>query len=168
LNKVFRGRVWKFGDDINTDLIITGKRVMCRDSRELAEVAFENLRPDFGKNVKEGDMIFGGKNFGCGSSRESAPASLKAAGVSIIIADSFSRIFYRNAINLGLPVVECPDISTMVQDGDTAEVDLENDEIRFSSGKALRFRPIPDHVRRILDAGGLINKVREDLGLATR
>jgi 3-isopropylmalate/(R)-2-methylmalate dehydratase small subunit len=168
LNKVFRGRVWKFGDDINTDLIITGKRLTCRDSRELASAAFENIRPDFGKNVKEGDMIFGGKNFGCGSSRESAPASLKAAGVAIIVADSFSRIFYRNSVNLGLPVIECPGISSQVEDGDTAEVHLDCGEIRLASGRTLSFRQIPDHVRRILDAGGLVNKVREELGLATR
>lgn len=168
MNKVFRGRIWKFGHDINTDLIITGKRLMCTDKQELAGAAFENIRPDFGKNVKEGDMIFGGKNFGCGSSRESAPASLKAAGVGVIIADSFSRIFYRNAINLALPVIECPGISSQVEDGDIAEVDLDDGEIRLPSGKTLRFGQIPDHVRRILDAGGLVNKVRGELGLATR
>jgi 3-isopropylmalate/(R)-2-methylmalate dehydratase small subunit len=168
LNKVLKGRVWKFGDDVSTDLIITGKRLMCTDNQELAGAAFENIRPDFGKNVKKGDMVFGGKNFGCGSSRESAPASLKAAGVGIIIADSFSRIFYRNAVNLGLPVVECPEITSQVEDGDTAEVDLDKGEIKLTSGRILRFRQIPDHVRLILEAGGLVNKVREDLRSATR
>lgn len=168
MKRIFKGRVWKFGDDINTDLIITGKRLMCMDSDELACAAFENLRPDFARGVRGGDMIFGGKNFGCGSSRESAPASLKAAGVGLIIADSFSRIFYRNSVNLGLPVIECPEISSAVEDGDTAEVDLDSGEIRLPSGKTMGFQPIPDHVRRILDAGGLVNKVREDLGLTTR
>jgi 3-isopropylmalate/(R)-2-methylmalate dehydratase small subunit len=168
LKSVFKGRVWKFGDDINTDLIITGKRLTCTDNEKLTGAVFENLRPGFAKHVRDGDMIFGGKNFGCGSSRESAPASLKTAGVGLIIAESFARIFYRNSINLGLPVIESPDISSLVEDGDVAEVDLDKGMIRLSSGKTVRHKPIPDHVRRILDCGGLVNKVKEDLGSATR
>jgi 3-isopropylmalate/(R)-2-methylmalate dehydratase small subunit len=168
VKSVFKGRAWKFGDDINTDLIITGKRLTCTNNDELASAAFENLRPDFGKRVQEGDMIFGGKNFGCGSSRESAPACLMTAGIELVVADSFARIFYRNAINLGLPVIECPGISGYDDDGHVVEVDVAKGEIRLPSGKMIEFRPIPDHVRKILESGGLVNKVKEDLASSSK
>jgi len=168
LDTVFKGRVWKFGDNVDTDLIIAGKYLTDLDPDELAKVVFEGLNPDFAKQVGEGDIIVAGSNFGCGSSREHAPSAIKCAGIKVIVAESFARIFFRNAINIGLTAIECPDIADNVGEGEVIEVDIKKGVINLPTGKSFKFNPIPDNVLRILELGGLVNKVKEDLGLSTR
>ncbi len=168
MNTVIKGKVWKFGDGIDTDLIIAGKYLTITDPEELAKVVFETLNPDFPKDVKPGDVIVAGKNFGCGSSREHAPAAIKSAGTRAIVAESFARIFFRNSINIGLPVIECTNISAEVNDGDVIEIDLMGGDVHLPTGKALKFKPIPENVQKILDLGGLVNKVKEELTSNTR
>ncbi len=148
--------VWKFGNDIDTDAIIPGKYLTINTPDELAKHAFEGVRPEFARGVKDGDIIVAGFNFGCGSSREHAPLALKGAKVKCIIAKSFARIFFRNAINIGLPLLECQD-TDKIEERDHIEVDFasgliintENDQIYDAT-------PLPDFVRGIVDAGGLI------------
>ena len=154
-----KGKVWKFGDNVDTDAIIPGKYLVINQSKELAKHAFENVRPDFATRVKKGDIIVGGENFGSGSSREHAPLALKE-NISVIIAKSFARIFFRNAINIGLPVLECD--TTEIDEGDILEVDL-NKGIVFNKTKnrAYDVSPLPMFVRRIIESGGLVNYVKE-------
>jgi len=154
-----KGKVWKFGDNVDTDAIIPGKYLVINQSKELAKHAFENVRPDFASRVKKGDIIVAGENFGSGSSREHAPLALKE-NVSIIIAKSFARIFFRNAINIGLPVLECD--TTEIDEGDILEVDL-NKGIIFdkTKNKAFEVSELPMFVRRIIESGGLVNYVKE-------
>ncbi len=148
--------VWKFGDDIDTDAIIPGKYLTINKPEELAKHAFEGVRPEFSRGVKEGDIIAAGFNFGCGSSREHAPLALKGARVKCIIAKSFARIFFRNAINIGLPLLECPDTDKIVED-DHIEVDFESGLItNTTKNETYQATPLPDFVRGIVDAGGLI------------
>ncbi len=148
--------VWKFGDDIDTDAIIPGKYLTINTTEELAKHAFEGVRPEFARSVKEGDIIVAGFNFGCGSSREHAPLALKGAKVKCIIAKSFARIFFRNAINIGLPLLECPDTDKIIE-GDHIEVDFASGLItNTTKDKTYNATPLPDFVRRIVDAGGLI------------
>lgn len=160
----FRGRAWTFGEDISTDHIITAKYLGTTDPTVFAEHCLENVDPEFAKNVKPGDLIVAGPNFGCGSSREQAPLAIKTLGVAAILAPSFARIFFRNAINLALPVLECPGIHEKVRRGDEIEVDVEAGEVRTAAGEVVRFRPLPSHVIEILDAGGLVPKLRRELG----
>jgi len=154
-----KGKVWKFGDNVDTDAIIPGKYLVINQSKELAKHAFENVRPEFALRVKKGDIIVAGENFGSGSSREHAPLALKE-NVSIIIAKSFARIFFRNAINIGLPVLECD--TTEIDEGDILEVDL-NKGIIFdkTKNKAFEVSELPMFVRRIIESGGLVNYVKE-------
>ncbi len=148
--------VWKFGDDIDTDAIIPGKYLTINTTEELAKHAFEGVRPEFARSVKEGDIIVAGFNFGCGSSREHAPLALKGAKVKCIIAKSFARIFFRNAINIGLPLLECPDTDKIIE-GDHIEVDFASGLItNTTKDKTYNATPLPDFVRSIVDAGGLI------------
>ena len=155
------GRVWVFGDDINTDLIIPGRYLDRYDPKHLAAHAMEGARKDFAKQVREGDLVVAGRNFGCGSSREQAVIALKEAGVSAVLAVSFARIFYRNAINLGLPVVVSPDASSILADGDRAMLDLSSGVVVKAGGAAkVRLESIPDMAREILDHGGLVPHVR--------
>ena len=148
--------VWKFGNDIDTDAIIPGKYLTINKPEELAKHAFEGVRPDFAGNVKEGDFIVAGFNFGCGSSREHAPLALRGAKVRCIVAKSFARIFLRNAINIGLPVLECPD-TDKIDEKDHIEVDLKSGVITNSSkNETYQATPLPDFMRSIVDAGGLI------------
>ena len=158
-----KGRVWKFGDDINTDIIISGKyKFKTLDMQELAKHAMEALDPQFSSKVKPGDLIVAGKNFGCGSSREHAPRVLKALGIGAVIAKSFARIFYRNAINVGLPVVESLEAVKELKEGDEVEVDLERGEIRnLTTGKTYSFKPIPKALMEILKEGGLVEYLRK-------
>lgn len=148
--------VWKFGNDIDTDAIIPGKYLTINRPDELAKHAFEGVRPEFARGIKEGDIIVAGFNFGCGSSREHAPLALKGAKVRCIIAKSFARIFFRNAINIGLPLLECPD-TDKIEEGDHIEVDFGSGLITNTT-KNLEYQatPLPDFVRGIVDAGGLI------------
>ena len=155
-----RGRAHKFGDDVNTDYIISGKyKFKTLDMGELATHLFEDLVPDFSKKVEKDDMIVAGENFGCGSSREQAPLVIRGAGISCVLAGSFARIFYRNSINVGLPLVEC-DTRRIDQD-DVLSVDLEGGVItNESKGEALEFKPLPPVMGAILREGGLARYIR--------
>lgn len=148
--------VWKFGDDVDTDAIIPGKYLTINRPEELAKHAFEGVRPEFARGVKEGDVIVAGFNFGCGSSREHAPLALKGAKVKCIIAKSFARIFFRNAINIGLPLMECSD-TDKIEEGDRIVVDFESGIItNIVKNQTYQATPLPDFVRGIVEAGGLV------------
>jgi len=158
-----KGKVWKYGDDVNTDVIFPGKYTYnLMEPAEMARHALEDLDPSFAKNVKSGDVIVAGKNFGCGSSREQAAASLKYAGVQAVVAKSFARIYFRNAINLGLPVLQCPEAVDNVNTGDEMEIDFARGEIKTGKG-VYKFPPLPDSVIGILEAGGLIEYTKKKL-----
>lgn len=150
-----KGRVWKFQDDIDTDQIIPGRYLVIRDPKELAKHLMEGIDPKFPDKVKRGDFIVAGKNFGCGSSREHAPLALKGAGISAVIAESFARIFYRNAINLGIPLLEAPGISKHLKTGDEIEIDLEKGIIKKDK-REFKFKKLPEFMVEILKKGGLI------------
>ena len=153
--------VWKFGDDIDTDAIIPGKYLTINKPEELAKHAFEGVRPEFARGVKEGDIVVGGFNFGCGSSREHAPLALRGAKVQCIIASSFARIFFRNAINIGLALLECSD-TDKIEEGDHIEVDFEFGIIsNTTNNETYKATPLPDFVRGIVDAGGLIEYAKK-------
>ena len=159
------GRVWKYGDHVNTDLIIPGRYLDDYSVANLAAHAMEDIGPAFASSVREGDIIVAGKNFGCGSSREQAPLALKAAGVGAVVAKSVARIFYRNCINVGLPVVICKDATEMVKTGDVAEIDLSAGMMRnASTGSCIRFDPMPDFLLEVLEGGGLVPYLKERLG----
>ncbi len=150
-----RGRVWKYGDHVNTDVIIPGRYLDDYDVRSMAKHALEDLDPRFAKDVAYGDVIVAGRNFGCGSSREQAPLALKHAGVGAVVATSFARIFFRNAVNVGLPVVEF-DATGMFDGGDVALINLEKGVIvNETTGRTGRFDPLPDFLLDILRDGGL-------------
>jgi len=159
----FKGRVWTFGDDISTDHIIAGKYLGTTDPKVFADHAFEAVDPSWAKKVQAGDIIVAGANFGCGSSREQAPIALRTLGISAILASSFARIFFRNAINLGFPVIECPGLREKVKTGDTVEIDMARGEIHLPGAVVTRFTPLPPNVLEILEAGGLVPKLRKDL-----
>jgi 3-isopropylmalate/(R)-2-methylmalate dehydratase small subunit len=157
-----KGRVWRFGDHVNTDVIFPGKYTYTiNDPAEMACHAMEDADPEFAKNVRPGDVIVAGENFGCGSSREQAVVCLKAAGVAAIVAKSFARIYYRNAINQGLPIVQCPDAVDAIRAGDTVAIDLAAGCLEHD-GKTYRFAPLPPEVSAILEAGGLVEYVRRE------
>jgi 3-isopropylmalate/(R)-2-methylmalate dehydratase small subunit len=158
------GNVWKFGDDIDTDIIIPGRYLVVIDPKELAKHVMEGLDPKFHEKVNEGDFIVGGKNFGCGSSREHAPLALKGAGISAVIAESFARIFYRNSINVGIPLLEAPGISDHLNTGDKIEIDMDKGIIRkLKTGEEYEFQKLPEFMLEILDKGGLIPYVKEQM-----
>ncbi len=155
-------RAWKFGDDINTDVITPGRYTVTTDRKRLGEIAFIEYRPEFAKEVKEGDVIVAGNNFGCGSSREHSPVAIKAAGISAVIAKSFARIFFRNAINIGLPLFVCED-TDKIDDGDTIEIDFKTGDIRDKTkGTVLKVKPLPAFMQKIVDRGGLVDFLRSD------
>ncbi len=158
-----KGRVWKFGDNINTDIIISGKyKFKTLRMDELAKHAMEALDPKFSEKVKPGDLMVAGKNFGCGSSREHAPRVLKELGISAIIAKSFARIFYRNSINIGLPLVEAPEAAEKIDEGDEVEIDFEKGLIfNLSKGETYQFKPPPKVFMEILREGGLVPYLRK-------
>ncbi len=157
-------RVWRFGDDINTDLIISGKYLDNYSPTHLAAHALEGACPGFSKDVCKGDIIIAGRNFGCGSSREQAVVAIKHCGVSAIVARSFARIFYRNAVNLGLVVVVSPDAGEVFRDGDLATLDAGSHRlVSATDGRVAVLEPIPGHVKRILDEGGLVPYVAKRL-----
>ncbi len=159
----FEGRAWTFGDDISTDHIIAGKYLGTTDPKVFAEHAFEGMEPGWSKKVRPGDLIVAGDNFGCGSSREQAPLALKTLGISAILANSFARIFFRNAINIGFPVIECPGLRARVREGDVVGVDLSRGEVNLGGGAIVGFKPLPPHMLDILEAGGLVPKLRREL-----
>lgn len=156
-----KGKVWKYGDDIDTDLIIPGRYLVLTKKEELAKHAMEGIDSEFYKKVKAGDFIVGGRNFGCGSSREHAPLALQGAGIKCVIAESFARIFYRNSINLGLLLIEAPGISNFVDTGAEITVDTENGIIIRNDGETLNFNELPEFMLEILNTGGLITYLRE-------
>ncbi len=159
---ILEGRIWKFGADVDTDAIIPARYLNQSDPKELAKHAMEDERPEFIKEVKEGDILLADKNFGCGSSREHAPIALKAAGISCIIAKSFARIFFRNSFNLGLPLLESPEASEAIKDGDRVRVDLSTGEIfNLTQGKKFSATPIPPFMQELLRDGGLIPHLRK-------
>jgi 3-isopropylmalate/(R)-2-methylmalate dehydratase small subunit len=164
---IIEGRVWKFGDNINTDLIIAGKyKFDTLDMRELAKHAFEAILPDFAEKVKEGDIIVAGRNFGCGSSREQAPQVLKALGLKVIVAESFARIFFRNAINSGILALECEGISKAVEEGEVLRVILDKGVAEnVNKGVVLRFKPLPKFLEEIFMEGGFIPYVKKNKGI---
>jgi 3-isopropylmalate/(R)-2-methylmalate dehydratase small subunit len=160
------GRVWKFGDNVDTDAIIPGKYLVLNSSKDLAKHAFENVRPNFASQVIKGDIVVGGENFGCGSSREHAPLALKD-NVGVVLARSFARIFFRNAINIGLPVVECD--TTEIEDGDIVRVDLEKGNIyNKTKNKEIPITPFPPFIKNIIDAGGLVQYIKNSAQLESR
>ncbi len=160
----FQGKAWKFGDNIDTDVIIPARHLNTSDPDELARYCMEDADPVFAQNVQPGDMIIGGNNFGCGSSREHAPLAIKGAGVSCVIARSFARIFYRNAFNIGLPILECSEAVDNIRDGDRLAVDASTGTIEnLSTGQQFTAKPIPPFMQEIIAAGGLINHVSKKL-----
>ncbi len=156
-----KGRVWKFGDHINTDDIISAKYLNTTDEKELASHCMETIRPDFVKKVKEGDIIVAGENFGCGSSREHAPIAIKECGISVVIAKSFARIFFRNSINIGLPLIELQEVNR-INEGDILEIDFENGLINnLTSAEVYKFSKYPEFLQEIVKNGGLIQWVKK-------
>jgi len=155
---MMKGKTWKFGDDINTDLIIPARYLNTSRPEELARHCLEGVDPEFSKKVRQGDIIIAGKNFGCGSSREHAPIALKAAGVSCIVAQSFARIFYRNSFNIGLPILECPEAVDAISEGHEVEINMESGAIRdVTRGKTFKARPIPKFMQELVRTGGLLH-----------
>ncbi|MEW6189383.1 MAG: 3-isopropylmalate dehydratase small subunit [Actinomycetota bacterium] len=161
---IYQGKAHKYGRDINTDVIIPARYLTTFDSHELGKHCMENLDPNFFSKISKGDILVAEENFGCGSSREHAPLAIKAAGISCIITKSFARIFFRNAINIGLPVLECPEAVDGINTGDRIKVDTEKGQIiNLSTGKIFEVKPFPDFIRGIIERGGLINYVKEQL-----
>ncbi len=160
-----KGRVWKYGDDINTDVIFPGKYTYTvTDPDEMARIALEDLDPDFAGNVQKGDIIVGGKNFGCGSSREQAASCLIYAGVGAVIAKTFARIFFRNCINFGLPALTSSEALDAIDNGEVVEIDTDNGRIECKAG-TFNFPPLPKEIIGIFNAGGLIPYTRMKLNI---
>jgi 3-isopropylmalate/(R)-2-methylmalate dehydratase small subunit len=157
-----KGRVWKYGNNVDTDVIMPGRYCHIIDPKELAKHALEDLDATFAKGVQAGDVMVGGSNFGCGSSREVAPLAIKTAGISCVVAKSFARIFFRNCINIGLPIVESAEFAERCAKGDEVEIDLEKGELRnLTNGFTAASHPYPPEIRAIIDAGGLIPYIRK-------
>jgi len=158
-----KGKVFKYGNNVDTDVIIPARYLSTSDPKVLAKFCMEDIDKDFAKTVKEGDIIVAGDNFGCGSSREHAPLSIKGAGVSYIIAKSFARIFFRNSINIGLPILECAEAAGEISPEDIVTVDLVEGVITdITTGKTYKAHAFPPFLKKIIDAGGLINSIKED------
>lgn len=154
-------RAWVYGDNVDTDVIIPARYLTSTDPAELGRHALEDLDPSFAREVSPGDVIVAGRNFGCGSSREHAPLALLGAGVGAVVAASFARIFFRNAINTGLPILVCPEVAASIEHGAEVEVDLEASTVTdVKAGKTYRAEPLPDFVREIVACGGLVEWVR--------
>ncbi|MDE6968074.1 MAG: 3-isopropylmalate dehydratase small subunit [Clostridia bacterium] len=160
---IAEGRVFKYGDNVDTDVIIPARYLNTQNHSELASHCMEDIDKDFAKNVKQGDIIVGGNNFGCGSSREHAPIAIKASGVSVVIAKSFARIFYRNSINIGLAIVEC-DMADKINNGDIVSVDLDNGIVyNKTQGEEYRIAPFPEFIQNIIKNNGYINSIKMQL-----
>jgi 3-isopropylmalate/(R)-2-methylmalate dehydratase small subunit len=160
-----RGKAFAYGDNVDTDVIIPARYLNTTDPAELASHCMEDLDPSFAASVRPGDVIVSGRNFGCGSSREHAPIAIKASGVSCVVASSFARIFYRNAINIGLPILELPEAGALAKKGDEIRIDLESGKVEnLTTGKSAQARGFPPFMREIIAAGGLIGYVRARAG----
>ena len=158
-------RAFKYGDNVDTDVIIPARHLNTSDPAELAKYCMEDIDKSFAGKVQKGDVIVAGENFGCGSSREHAPIAIKASGVSCVIASSFARIFYRNSFNIGLPIFECKEASEKIDDGDNVSVDFETGIIKnITKGEEYKAQPLPDFMRSIIDADGLLNYIKKQVG----
>ena len=156
-----KGYVHKYGDNVDTDVIIPARYLNTSDPAELASHCMEDIDKDFTKKVKSGDIIVGGANFGCGSSREHAPLSIKASGVSCVIAKTFARIFFRNSINIGLAILECPEASERIADGDEVSIDFDTGVItNFTKNETYKAEPFPDFVKNIISSDGLLSSIK--------
>lgn len=161
---MIKGTAFKFGNNIDTDAIISAKYLITTDPKELAQHCMETADPDFAKKAKPGDFMIAGKNFGCGSSREHAPLSIKGLGLGLIIAESFARIFFRNCINIGMPILECPEAAKETDAGDQLEVDLDKGLIKnLTKGKTYQAAAFPPFMQQIIQAGGLMPFVKKRL-----
>ena len=155
-----KGSVFKYPDNVDTDVIIPARHLNTSDHKELASHCMEDIDTEFVKKVKQGDIMVGGENFGCGSSREHAPIAIKASGIDCVIAKTFARIFYRNAINIGLPILECPEASEKIQDGDEVSIDFDSGVItNETKGETYQALPFPDFIKDIMAKGGLIAQI---------
>ena len=162
MEKIIRGRVWKFGDNVDTDFIFPGQYMHITDPVETAKYCFKTTYPEFLEKAKPGDIIVAGKNWGCGSSREQAASCLKYFGIAAIVAESVARIYFRNAINLGLPILIAPGVTDIVEKGDELEINLETGEIRNPrTGRSVKAQPLPEFMMEILKVGGLIPFLKE-------
>lgn len=156
-----QGTVFKYGNDVDTDVIIPARYLNTTSEAELASHCMEDIDKEFVKNVKQGDIMVAEDNFGCGSSREHAPIAIKASGISLVIANSFARIFYRNSINIGLPILECPEAVANIKAGDVVSCDLAKGLIEnVTTGKTFQAEPFPDFIQNIIDKGGLIKSIQ--------
>ncbi len=156
----YTGNVLKYGDNVDTDVIIPARYLNTSDHKELASHCMEDIDKTFVTRVQQGDIITAGQNFGCGSSREHAPIAIKTSGVSLVIAKSFARIFYRNAINIGLAIVECPEAADNISEGDKVEADMDNGIIRnLTTGQEFKAAPFPDFIQKIIENGGLMESI---------
>ena len=156
-----RGTVFKYGDNIDTDVIIPARYLNTQNARELADHCMEDIDKTFITRVQNGDIMVGGENFGCGSSREHAPLAIKTAGIACVIAASFARIFYRNAINIGLPILECPAASAAIREGDTVSVNFDTGVITDeTTGEAFQAQPFPPFIQKIIRSGGLMASIQ--------
>ncbi len=152
-----KGTVFKYNDNVDTDVIIPARHLTSADPKHLAAHCMEDIDTSFATTVKAGDIMVAGKNFGCGSSREHAPIAIKASGISLVIASDFARIFYRNAINVGLPIMECPEASEGISNGDIVEANFDTGVItNVTTGKTFQAKPFPEFIKKIIDAGGLV------------
>ena len=155
-------KAWKFGDNLNTDEIIPGRYNITIDPVELAKHVFCEIKPDYPAQVQSGDVVIGGQNFGCGSSREHAPIAIKGSGAQCVLAHSFARIFFRNAVNIGLPILECPEAAAEIEEGDQVKVDLATGQItNLTRGSSYQAQPLPDFVLKIAAVGGIVNFLKE-------
>ncbi|MCR5720983.1 MAG: 3-isopropylmalate dehydratase small subunit [Lachnospiraceae bacterium] len=156
-----KGRVFKYGDNVDTDVIIPARYLNSSDPGELATHCMEDIDKEFVNRVKPGDIIVASKNFGCGSSREHAPIAIKANGVSCVIAETFARIFYRNAINIGLPIMECPEAAKAINAGDEVEINFDTGEIKDNTtGQSFKGQPFPEFMQKIINSEGLLNYIK--------
>ena len=161
---MIRGSVHKYGDNVDTDVIIPARYLNTTDPAELASHCMEDIDAEFVKSVKPGDIIVAQDNFGCGSSREHAPIAIKESGIACVIANTFARIFYRNALNIALPILECPEAVAGISDGDTVEIELESGRItNVTTGQTYEAKPFPPFMRQLIDSGGLINYAKARL-----
>ena len=164
MQDVIEGRVWTLGPDVDTDQIISGKYLTIIDPNELKKHVFEIALPEFAREARAGDILVADENFGCGSSREHAPQAMRAIGVGAVVADSFARIFFRNAINLGIPAVEVRGVRAIFEKGDTARIEMSAGRItNLRTARSVSFPPLPHHLLELLEAGGLVEKVRREL-----
>jgi len=161
---ILEGKVWVSGDNINTDLILPGKYMRVTDREELGKHAMEGKDPGFSQKISKGDILVAGRYFGCGSSREQAPVALKYAGIAAVVAESYARIFYRNALNIGLPVLEVENTGRIAKEGDRIRINVDTGEIKnLETGEHFRSKPIPEFMLEIIREGGLINKIKKQV-----